>query len=478
MKWAAVSAYCSCWLLIVAAVGCEQSVEVLTAPADAGLSGAGGADGRAGAGGRPAAAGSSGACGTCAPGALCVSGVCVGQPELSVIASGGAHSCALFDGSVGCWGDDSEGQLGFPMQDVAELSTKPVQAIAGGDWIAVAAGDRHSCALRAANSSNPGRARLFCWGADDASQTGVVEDGSPNGGTSGGGNSAGAAGANGAAGNGGGTRFVRGRIDDSQDAVDVKCGGDNCCALRSNGALTCWGSNDRGSAGVDRSDGSPVQRPTRVAGSATFLRAFSVGWGHSCAIRSDHSLWCWGRNDTGQLGLNAQDSELHTPTQVTERKDWLRVAAGDGFTCGICGTRQLFCWGDNSVSQLGVPREDLDGETQQTDRPLPVGIGQDWVEVAAGARHVCGIKLNGELQCWGRGEDGQVGTGTLASVPSPTTVATDFGWRGIALGAAHSCGVDSEHSDANPFLCWGKNERGQLGVGDLDRREAPARVQP
>jgi len=211
-----------------------------------------------------------------------------------------------------------------------------------------------------------------------------------------------------------------------------------------------------------------------VALASPFTSAFSVGWGHSCAIRRDRALFCWGSNDAGQLGQGESRDSYNIPVQVQDDEDWLRVAAGKQYTCGIRKGGELSCWGANGTGQLGIAGGALDGMSIAADIPNPVGVTTGWSEIAAGAAHTCGIKFSGELYCWGRGTEGQLGIGNDDGAPAPTLVKGPTRWLSVAIGLEHTCAADLEHQ----VYCWGRNASGQLGVGDVRGREEPTQVLP
>lgn len=409
------------------ALGCETKLEILSAELDAG-----GADTDAG----------HAADGGCACGALEIcrdDGSCRGLPMGTTIAAGDGHSCRVRDGELWCWGDNRAGQLGLG-SGPSEPKLRPQQVAAGADveWVRVAAGAQHTCALR-----NPGV--LACWGDDSHKQLG---------------NSQG----------------VRSRDQQrfwARDLVQLDCGGNNCCAVRREGELYCWGDNAQGSVGVDSSEPF-VSEPARVgADGQTFLRV-SVGTAHSCAIASDRTLWCWGNNDRRQLGVEEPTDYAPAPVKISEDADWSWIAAGGSHTCGIRDDNALFCWGDNRDGQLGIPRVGPDGEPLEQALPMTVMTTRGWARVEAGARHTCAIRIRGavELLCWGWGEDGRLGRKVEEPLDVPSVVMTDTQWGELALGADHSCGLDLTEPVAKMF-CWGSNATGQLGLDDTLTRDSP-----
>ena len=149
------------------------------------------------------------------------------------------------------------------------------------------------------------------------------------------------------------------------------------------------------------------------------VTAISEGVYHTCALRTDASLWCWGGNSSGQLGtslvLASSNSKTATPAQVPGA--WLQVDTGQSHTCAIASDNSLWCWGDNSAGQLG------DGT--HTAQALPVRVvvpGQSWASVKAGLSHTCALSLDGDIWCWGDNGDGQLGIGSNTQQTIPQRV--------------------------------------------------------
>jgi alpha-tubulin suppressor-like RCC1 family protein len=415
-----VLSMCAC---LAAAVGCDISYEVLTYENDDG-----------GASVSPPSQ-----C-DCGEQEICVSGRCLVLPEYNLLATGDRHTCRIDQGQLWCWGDNTSDQLGLAL-DEGDVVTRPQRVGTRADWRSVAAGSRHTCALR--------QGVLRCWGDDSEGQLGESNARSRE----------------------------QSRVPWG-DFAQIKCGGDNCCALRSGGRLYCWGSNRDGRLGIGSDDDAPVAMPTQISVDQTFLRAFSVGASHSCAVASDRTLWCWGSNAEHKLGLEEEDGPVRAPRQIGEDKDWLWVAAGGTQTCGIRKGNELYCWGDNSDGQVGIARIGPDGELVVSEKPVIVNASTDWVRVQAGDRHTCAIKRSQPLFCWGRGDKGQLGLVAAETVETPTAVQgvlSPVRFQEIALGAAYSCGVDVSSPQPATY-CWGENDRGQLGNGSTEATLVPARV--
>ena len=219
---------------------------------------------------------------------------------------------------------------------------------------------------------------------------------------------------------------------------------------------------------------SSVPTPSIQSSSATEIRAnrtLSSGVGHLCAIGADGMLRCWGINQSGQLG-DGSTSAKSTLTIIGAETDWLSVSAGDQFTCGIRevvgGRGSLWCWGLNSFGQLGI------GNTDSKYSPTQVGSSEDWVSISTGLDHTCGIKAAGELYCWGRNQKGQVGSTATpdADILQPTRVASATVWSRVEAGFRSTIAVDR----GGHLWTWGFNDVGQLGDSTTTDRFLPVQI--
>ncbi|MDH5722237.1 MAG: hypothetical protein OEY94_02815 [Alphaproteobacteria bacterium] len=176
---------------------------------------------------------------------------------------------------------------------------------------------------------------------------------------------------------------------------------------------------------------------------------------HSCGIKSDDTLWCWGRDFFGQLGDDFTYADKSTPVIVADGATWKTVAAGSSHTCGIKSDDTLWCWGRDLFGQLGDGGLALNKLT-----PSPVTGGATWKAVAAGGEHSCGIKSDDTLWCWGADSYGQLGDdATLAAKLAPVIVAGGATWKTVTGGGEHSCGIKSDDT----LWCWGSDIYGGLG---------------
>lgn len=345
------------------------------------------------------------------------------------VSAGLRFTCGVrHDGSMYCWGDNSEKQLGINSTQALILS--PMQ-LTGSRWQSVTAGQNHACALDSSGL-------ITCWGRADSGQLGKpgAADQLP---------------ANASV-----------QLADGDWSV-VEAGAYHTCGKKQGNTLWCWGQNFSGQLGLGVSSATVVTVPTKV-GEDVSWQMLAVGASHGCATRSDGTLWCWGSNSNGQLGTGSS-ANTFSPTQVSG-SGFASVSAGAAHTCATYRDGTLACWGLNEAGQLG------DGSTSSRKAPTLVA-GNDWALVGAGGASTCAIKLDGSLWCWGDNASGQIGDGSLAGRIQPTQVKSVNGtWSAISLGNAHACGLLS----TGALYCWGDNSKGQIGDGSVSARTKPYMV--
>ncbi|MCL1874885.1 MAG: InlB B-repeat-containing protein [Synergistaceae bacterium] len=248
---------------------------------------------------------------------------------------------------------------------------------------------------------------------------------------------------------------------DGNDWLSVVAGSDYTIALKTDGSLWAWGRNSDGQLG----DGTNTDRlaPVRV-GTETDWTAIAARGFHSIALKKDGSLWTWGYNGNGQLGDDTYN-DRNSPARVGTAYDWAAVAAGDEYSIALKKDGSLWAWGRND-GQLG------DGTYNDKLAPARVGIETDWTAVAAGIHHFVALKTDGSLWACGSNYFGQLGDGTTDERLTPVCVGTETDWAAISAGLYHSIAIKTDGS----LWAWGWNNFGQLGDGTDTDRHAPVRV--
>jgi alpha-tubulin suppressor-like RCC1 family protein len=254
-------------------------------------------------------------------------------------------------------------------------------------------------------------------------------------------------------------------------SLSVDAGGSHACALRSDHALFCWGSNAFGQLGL----GNTTNRssPVRVTALGASVSSVSAGNLHTCAVKTDGSVWCWGSNGNGQLG-NGGTTDRASPVRITGLPTTaVEVSAGYSHTCARTSDRKLWCWGSDFFGQLG---NGVSGSGHDRSTPVQVtSLGSAVAGVSAGGNFTCAVKTNGSLYCWGRDIEGQLGNGkqgpflhysTPQLVPGISSVA------GVSAGDLHACARKTDNS----LWCWGYNGYGEVGNGTRTNQTVAAQV--
>ncbi|MFT3838333.1 MAG: hypothetical protein QM723_15220 [Myxococcaceae bacterium] len=335
------------------------------------------------------------------------------------IATGDSHACAIHSGALWCWGSNASGQLG--LGDTLPRN-RPTPLDAGTNWVEVTAGYEATCARKTDGS-------VWCWGDNSNLTLGQ---------------------------GGGGARSTPGQVPLMFAASQVALHFAHACAISAaDQSLHCWGFNTEGQLGLN--DGFPGQNqgnPQPVSGGMQWKQV-SAGQGHTCAIRSDGTMWCWGRNSDGEGGLgNGAPIQTRSPQQVGTDNTWLEVRATQNASCALKQDHSLWCFG-----------EPYDGTTNNLLAPTRIGTRNDLQHVEMETFNVCTLDSTGKQQCWGRNDEGELGNGDTASIWTPTDVAGGP-WLGEAVGRFFRCNIDQ----AGHVFCTGENSDGELGVGDNMRR--------
>jgi alpha-tubulin suppressor-like RCC1 family protein len=348
------------------------------------------------------------------------------------IAAGQDHTCALTaDGRPYCWGRMLYEPVDF--RTGAGISTRPVPLSGDQRFIGIAAGESHTCALTEAGEA-------WCWVANHSGQLGISAR----------------------AGELPPFSLTPARVAGEVVFTTLGPGRQHSCAIAAGGAAYCWGMDWYGEVGRGfwRMEVQPTPFP--VVGHHEFT-AIGSGQRFTCALRVDGEAWCWGHGHIGELGTRqtavCADPFMNTrcspsPVRVAISHRFVGIATGATHTCAITAEGRTFCWGDTGQGQLGPGAGD--GFT-----PVEVA-GHAFAAIHAGGSTSCGTTAGGETLCWGGNWQGQLGTGSLEYAdPTPTRIAGGHRFTALSVGFTHACGI----ADSGATYCWGSNERGQLGAG-------------
>jgi alpha-tubulin suppressor-like RCC1 family protein len=367
------------------------------------------------------------------------------SPRLTVTATnpfvtidvGLTHSCGLTSGGQSwCWGRNAGGQLG---DSTASSTLVPVATFqTGGPTFCsvITAGNSHSCSIDTSNAP-------WCWGYNG---DGRIGDGTFV------------------------LRMAPSAVTGGLSLTTISAGGQHTCALDGSGQAYCWGSNAYGQIGDSTTafayGPTAVHQPVGV----TFTQ-ISAADKHTCALASSGAAYCWGYGGDGAIGHNSLIGPK-VPTAVSQPVGvtFTAVVTEYNHSCGLTSGGQAYCWGLNSSSQLG--------DSTTTNRTTPVAVqqpgGLTFAALTTGSSDTCGLDGSGQAYCWGNNSNGQLGNGTTTATRVPTAVSQPGGvtFTQIGAGSVHTCALDT----GGQAWCWGRNQYGQIGDGTSTQRTTPTAV--
>ena len=397
--------------------------------------------------------------------------------NLASLSAAKNHSCLIDVSTLKCWGNNANSKLGngnttqytFP-QSITISSFTPLQVAAGSDF---------TCALGTVSSNK----EIRCAGNNSVGQLG---------------RSTGATNTYSTAINFSGRTPV---------AVSVsKFGQFGCAILNDSGAGTaghvhCWGGNTSGQLGNGSTTTPAPTGSVATVSSGAFVGgnknifALGIGYEHACAIQNQSSsvnaVYCWGNGSEGKLGNNSSGNST-TPVAVESSQlgtNVLQVVAGYSHTCALRSGGDVYCWGDNSLGQLGI------GSTTSSQAPAQVtGLPSPAVQLTAGSNHTCALLNDYSVHCWGWGTSGQLGVGSVTATdgsaddcnpasgavnvifckksPTGITFPSTATVVSISAGEFHTCAMSIEGTS----YCWGDNSSGQLGTSSNQQVSTPAYI--
>jgi alpha-tubulin suppressor-like RCC1 family protein len=329
---------------------------------------------------------------------------------------------------VSCWGSNSFGQLGHPLEQT--LTPAAVSGLTGATTLAIGSTSFHTCVL-------VGSGAALCWGRDAEQELGNGSNG---------------------------PSAVPDSVTGGHVFTSISLGTVHTCAVASGGTAYCWGSGSEGQLGFS-SGGSNVDHPTAIPDGRTYT-VNAAGLWHSCGLADSGSAYCTGSNYYGELG-DSLPTISFTPIAVTGGHLFTDIAAGVFDSCALTGAGAAFCWGSNTSGQLG------DSSTVfSSPHPRAVAGALTFTTLTIGAEHVCGLVTSGAAYCWGSNFSGQLGNGSNTKSNVPVPVSGSLTFSRIAAGARHTCALTT----AGSAFCWGFNGFGELGNGTTDSTNVPVAV--
>ena len=248
-------------------------------------------------------------------------------------------------------------------------------------------------------------------------------------------------------------------------ATAVEMGRTHTCALLEGGTVRCWGNNQYGQLGYD--DTMERTLPGPGVDLAAPAVALAAGVDHTCALLEGGAVWCWGYNEWGQLGDSTPGRYLPAPT-VDLGAPAIALDSGHAHTCALLEGGSVRCWGENVSYQLGNTVGSTSLRVPYDPGP-PVKLDAPAIAISCGSSHSCALLEDGGIRCWGDNEQGSLGCGDIADRIEPCAV--DVGGPADALIASDffTCAVLRGGS----VRCWGFNSAGELGYGDESNRTLP-----
>ncbi|WHN65771.1 hypothetical protein [Cysteiniphilum sp. QT6929] len=380
----------------------------------------------------------------------------VSSVKYTSISSFNNHVCALDDkDNAYCWGRNFNGQLGSG--ESYEYALEPVSVVlgdasAGNQWQNIAVGFYHTCALNQLGDA-------YCWGSNYKGELGngsFQESNTPK-------------------------ALANGEIPQGVKLTEMQSGASFSCALATDKHVYCWGNNQNGVLGAGITNPNKTV-PVRVNESnitpGALIESISLGNNHACLLTDTKEAYCWGSNYYKELGTQLPVNTSNTPIKVNlEGVSLKSIYTGHSHTCGVSDHNETYCWGNNDSGQLGTGVPPSLGEAlpkKVESGSMPEGV---YIEsMALGSAHSCAIASDDKVYCWGANSNGLLGNGVETGNYENKPIAIVQGdipegalMSSIVAGSSHTCVLSMGYS-----YCWGRNTNGQLGNGTLNNSLIPA----
>ena len=231
--------------------------------------------------------------------------------------------------------------------------------------------------------------------------------------------------------------------------------GTHHCGLNVKGEAFCWGEGTGGKLGTGSERNEPGPRP--VMGEPRFTQ-LATAPGHTCGLTEEGAAFCWGDGSLGRLGRGSEESTAVPALIMSGPRSFVQITANGSHACGVADDGRGYCWGRGENGQLGTGSW---GSSYHELVPTLVEGALRFSQLVTGSAHTCGLTRDGRAYCWGLDVWGRLGTVSTESKAAPVAVATDRTFTQIVSGSAHNCAL-TEDGEA---FCWGYGWEGQLGTG-------------
>ena len=362
------------------------------------------------------------------------------QHVVQVVASGYTSCARKRDGTVWCWGSDSNGQLGDDEPIAQQNFAVQVSGIANA--VSIVAGYQFGCAILADRT-------MACWGANGAGQLGIGDGtGTPS------------------------DHHTPIATPNIANVSEIAAGTAHVCAILYDNNVYCWGSNSAGQLGDSSMSSRSLSQPTPTQYVVAFTSdpAIQITAGNSftCGLAASGAIYCWGDNAFGQLGTGSfalAGSTTSVPTLAISNVESIAANSSGSFACARTTGRVVYCWGQNNNGEVG------NGSTSDCATPTAV-VGTSSVNTfGLGVSHVVTLSDDGTEHGWGRNDLGQLGAGDATPYESlPRRGSTLRNVTSVVGGGKHTCTISGT---AKSVSCWGQNTYGQLCSGSIATAYSP-----
>jgi len=254
------------------------------------------------------------------------------------------------------------------------------------------------------------------------------------------------------------------KIENLSDIVSISRGYDHMLLLKSDGTVLAFGDNSNGQLG----DGSNLDQdtPVEVAGLTNIVQISAAV--SSYAIDTEGRLWAWGKNNYGQLANGVSDSDVHsTPTEINIGEPVINVASGKGHTLALTSSGQVYAWGLNASSQVGMNPSDASDEDEVWDNyvltPKLLPWFDDVVAIWANGNQSFAQRSDGQIYPWGQNMLGTLGIEEDGNVAEPVSPILELeNVTDLGNGALHTLAIRNDEA----VFAWGWSFEGSLGGGE------------